>query len=51
MKVWSCQDRLIFISLSKALVKWEVNEKYKVKWTMDKVENSDRSARMQKLCN
>ena len=31
--------------------KCEVNEKYKVKWTMDKVENSDRSARMQKLCN
>ncbi len=31
--------------------KWEVNEKYKVKWTMDKVENSARSARMQKICN
>ncbi|MBQ3240109.1 MAG: hypothetical protein IJB00_02880, partial [Akkermansia sp.] len=28
------------------LNKWKVNEKYKVKWTMDKVENSDRSARL-----
>jgi len=36
---------------SKKTLKWEVNEKYKVKWTMDKVENSARSARMQKLCN
>jgi len=38
-------------NLGKGSGKWEVNEKYKVKWTMDKVENSARSARMQKLCN
>ena len=32
------------------LDKWEVNEKYKVKWTMYKVRNSARVARMQTRC-
>ena len=38
-------------SLSNERHKWAVNEKYKVKWTMDKVQNSARAARMQTLCN
>ena len=44
-----CSFACVSQCLDKGGGKWEVNEKYKVKWTMDKVQNSARAARMQTL--